>query len=69
MAEIALGWHVGAHDLVATLRHPMNVLAAPFRVEAEPDDAGADFLANFLNLGKVLVNFGAGLVQCFYCRA
>ncbi|KZS00494.1 Uncharacterized protein APZ42_003179, partial [Daphnia magna] len=44
-AERAALGHILAHDLVAALGHPGDVGACPFRVEAQPQHAGAELLA------------------------
>ena len=53
-AEPALFRHVVAHDAVAPLRHPRDVLAPPFRVEAEPEHAEAELVADLAHLAQML---------------
>ncbi len=68
-AEPALFRHVVAHDAVARLGHPRDVLAPPFRVEAEPDHAEPQFVADLAHLAQMLVHLVAGLVHGFERRA
>ena len=68
-AEPALFRHVVAHDAVAALRHERHLVAPRQRVEAEPDHAEPQFVANLAHLPQMLVNLLAGLVQGFERRA
>ena len=68
-AEIALLRHVIAHDAVAALGHPGHVLAPPFRIEAEADQAGAQLPGYLFGFGQVGVDLVAGPVNGFQRRA
>ena len=68
-AEPALFRHVVAHDAVAALRHPRHLVAPPFRVEAEPDHAEPELVANLAHLAQMLVHLVAGLMHGFERRA
>ena len=61
--------HVVAHDLVAALGHPRDVLAPPLRIEAQAEQADAQLAADCLHLVQVLVHLGAGLVDGLQRRA
>ena len=61
--------HVIAHDPVARLGHPRNVFAPPFRIEAEPEHAEPEFVANLTHLAQMLVHLVAGLMHAFERRA
>jgi hypothetical protein len=62
-AELALLRHVLAHDLVATLGHPVHVLAPPLRCEAKADEGRADLARDLVDLVDVLLVLGRRLVQ------
>ena len=51
-AELADLGHVAAHDLVAALGHPGDVLAAPFRLEAHAQHADASGSAIFFTSSR-----------------
>ena len=59
----APGRHVAAHDPVAALGHPGNVLAAPLGLEAQAEHADAERGGDRAHLIEVLVHLAAGLVQ------
>ena len=68
-AEIALLGHVVAHDAIAALGHPGDVVAPPFGLEAEPEHADAERLGDRAHLVEMLVHLRAGLVQGLDRRA
>ena len=68
-AELALLGHVLAHDLVAPLGHPVDVLARPLRREAQADEARADLARDLLDLVEVLLVLVRRLVQGLERRA
>ena len=55
--------HIGAHDLVAALRHHRGVFQRAPRGETEPDEARINLAGNFCHLGQVGVHLVTGLVQ------
>ena len=61
--------HVVAHDLVAALGHPRDVVPLRARVEAESDQADAELSRHLLHLGEMGVHLVAGLVDGFQRRA
>jgi hypothetical protein len=65
MAERAALGHVLAHDLVAALGHPRDVVQLPLGIEAQTDHADAQLAPHLLDLIQMLVHLGAGIVQVF----
>ena len=61
--------HVVTHDAVALFRHPRDVLAAPFRIEAKPEHAEPEFVADLAHLAQMLMHLVAGLMHGFERRA
>ena len=55
--------HVITHDPVARLGHERDFVPLPFRVEAEPEHAEAELVANLAHLAEVLVHLVAGLMN------
>ncbi len=68
-AERAHLRHVVAHDLIAGARHPLGLVARPFRLEAHAEEADAELGADRLHLGEMVADLGAGLVDRFHRRA
>src|SRR6516162_1621731 len=62
-AEPALLRHVVAHDLITSLGHERDLVTPPFRIEAEPEHAKPELVANLAHLAEVLVHFVASLMN------
>ena len=61
--------HVVAHDPVAALGHPGDLVAPGAGVEAEPDQPDAELARHLLHLGEMGMHLVAGLVDGFQRRA
>ncbi len=68
-AQIALFGHIGFHDFIAALGHPMNIIALPQGIKAQADRSRADFLTGGDNLIQMAMDFRTGLVDVFQGRA
>ena len=61
--------HVAAHDPVAALGHPRDLVAPPLGLEAHAQHADRQRLGDLLHLVEVGVHLAAGLVQRLQRRA
>jgi hypothetical protein len=67
--EAADARHVAQHDLVTALGHDRQFGAGLVGPEAEPEEADAELVADFLHLLQVAPGLGTGLVEIVERRA
>ena len=62
-SQRAFGRHIGAHDIVACLRHHRHVLTPPFGLDADAEKAEPQLVADLAHLVKMAVHLLAGLMH------
>src|SRR5919198_3608179 len=66
--EPALFRHVIAHDPISLFRHPRDILAAPFWIEAEAEHTEPQLVTNLAHLAQMFKHLVASLMQGFERR-